>query len=196
MGMYNLEFTGNMSPTVFGGSITFFENLNSLVDIPNTKYIIALCRSRKTNITRCVTAYPTGSNDIDNPVYVSNNRFWEFRITFLFAKESLRNTYDNTINRKLSLVAMPTEDTMDIELYYGDSNTYDFSLLTKIEGTNIVVNLTAKEDYIQLGDLPVSYFTEYKDNDVVPIIPSTSTGQPASNQEQLNAQYGTQIYQV
>tara|TARA_R100000655_G_scaffold76807_1_gene115794 strand:+ start:126 stop:713 length:588 start_codon:yes stop_codon:yes gene_type:complete len=195
--MYNLNFTGSMPPTVYGGSITFFENLNSLVDISNTKYIIALCRSRKTNITRCVTTFPTGgSNDIDNPVYVSNNRFWKFRITFLFAKKTLLATFDNTINRKLSLVAMPTEDTMDIDLYYGDVNTYQFSQLTKIEGTNIVVNLTAKEDYVQLGDLPISYFTEYKDNDVVPIIPSTDTGQPASDQEQLNAQYGTQIYQV
>ena len=98
---------------------------------------------------------------------------------------------------------MPTEDTMDIELYYASTNSYLFShadpaqeVLTKIEGTNIVVNLTAKEDYVQLGDLPISYFTEYKDNDVVPIIPSTNTGQPASDQEQLNAQYGTQIYQV
>ncbi len=204
MAMYNLEFTGSMPPTVLGGTITFFEDLNSLVDIPNTKYIIALCRSRKTNITRCVTAYPSGgSQDIDNPVYLSNNRYWRFGITFLFAKESIRNTFDNTVNRKLSLVCMPTDDTMDIDLYYHSLNSYLFSsadpaqeVLTKIEGTNIVVNLKCNEDYTQKGDFPVSFFTEYKDNDVVPIIPSTDTGQPAANQEELNAQYGTQIYEV
>ncbi len=203
MGVYNLEFTGTMAPTVLGGSITFYENLNSLVDIPNTKYIIALCRSRKTNITRCVTTFPiNGSNDIDNPAYVSNDRFWKFAITFLFAKKSIRNIYDNTVNRKLSLVVMPSDDTIDIDLYYHSLNTYVFGnageqeVLTKIEGTNIVVNLKAKEDYIQIGDFPVSYFTQYNNNDVVPIIPSGSSGQPASDQEELNAQYGTQTYEV
>ncbi len=204
MGMYNLEFTGTMAPTVLGGSITFYENLNSLVDIPNTKYIIALCRSRKTNITRCVTTFPVGgSNDIDNPVYFNNDRFWKFRFTFLFAKKSIRTFYDNSVNRKLSLVCMPTDDTIDIDLYYHSSNSYLFSsadpsqeVLTKIEGTNIVVNLKAKEDYVQIGDFPVSYFTQYNNNDVAPIIPSTDSGQPASDQEELNAQYGTQTYEV
>lgn len=204
MGMYNLEFTGTMPPTVLGGTINFYEDLNSLVDIANTKYIIALCRSRKTNITRCVTAFPSGgSNDIDNPVYLNNNRYWKFGITFLFAKQTIRNIYDNTTQRKLSLVCMPCDDTIDIDLYYASTNGYLFSsadpsveVLTKIEGTNIVVNLTAKEDYIQLGDFPVSYYTEYTDNDVVPVVPESSSGNPSSSQEQLNAQYGTQIYEV
>ena len=204
MGMYNLEFTGTMPPTVLGGTITFYENLNSLVDIPNTKYIIGLCRSRKTNVTRVVTAYPSGgSQDIDNPVYFNNDRFWKFGISFLFASKSIRSGYDNLTYRQQSIVVMPSDDTMDIDLYYGSTNTYVFShsdpaqeVLTKIEGTNIVVNLKCNEDYIHKGDFPVSFFTEYNKNDVVPIIPDNTQGQPSSSQEELNAQYGPQTYEV
>jgi len=107
----------------------------------------------------------------------------------------LRATYDNANNRRLSLVFMPLMDTIDIDLYYGDTPTFSFSQLTKIEGTNIVVNLTVDENYLHVGDIPISYYTQYNDNDVIPIIPSDD-GQPASDQEELNAQYGTSIYQV
>ena len=199
MGMYNLNFTGSMPPTIFGGSITFFENIYSLVDIPNngTNYLIALCRSRNTNITRAVLTYPqNGNEDIENPIYNANSRFWEFRITFMLPSASLRATFDNETNRRLSLVFMPLMDTIDIDLYYGNSATFLFSGLTKIEGLNIVANLTVDENYQHLGDRPISYYTQYNDNDVIPIIPSTSSGQPASDQEELNAQYGTSIYQV
>jgi hypothetical protein len=196
MGMYNLNFTGSMPPTIFGGSITFFENIYSQVDIPNSKYLIALCRSRNTNITRAVLTYPiNGNNDIENPIYNANSRYWEFRITFMLPTAGLRATYDNANNRRLSLVFMPLMDTIDIDLYYGDTPTFSFSQLTKIEGTNIVVNLTVDENYLHVGDIPISYYTQYNDNDVIPIIPSDD-GQPASDQEELNAQYGTSIYQV
>lgn len=39
-------------------------------------------------------------------------------------------------------------------------------------------------------------FTEYNKNDVVPIIPDNTQGRPSSDQEELNAQYGTQTYEV
>tara|TARA_R100000664_G_scaffold33466_1_gene50652 strand:- start:748 stop:1341 length:594 start_codon:yes stop_codon:yes gene_type:complete len=197
MGVYNLNFTGNMPPTVIGGAIFFYENISSLVDIPNTKNLIALCRSRKTNITRFVSCNASGgSGDYDDPVYLSNDRYWKFAITFFWPNSANIAAYDKGTYRRQAVVMMPTMDTIDIDLYYGDTNTLVASALTKIEGTNIVVNLTADENYLHIGDFPVSYYTEYSENDVTDVIPDGDNGEPSSAIEELDAQYGTQIWQV
>lgn len=197
MGVYNLNFTGAMPPLVVGGTIHFYENISSLVDIANTKNLIALCRARKTNITRFVSCNPAGgSGDTDNPVYNSNDRYWQFGISFFWA--AYHAVYDVYGYRLLSTVVMPTQDIIDIDLYYADSNTLAIASLTKIEGTNIVVNLTVDETYSFLNvptNSPLSYYTEYTDNDVADVIPG-STGEPGVADEELNAQYGTQIWQV
>ena len=196
MGVYNLNLEGSMAPTVLGGEIVFYENLSSLVDIPNTKNLIALCRARKTNITRFVSCFPRdGSGDNTNPTYKSSSRCWQFGITFLWASPILQPIWDVETYRKLSLAVMPFIDTVDIDLYYADSNTFSIGSLTKIEGTSIVVNLTVDKTYTLLGDFPLTYYTEYTNNDVNDLIPD-STGEPISADEELNAQYGTQIYQV
>ena len=196
MSKYNLHLQGSMSPTVLGGTVVFYENLSSLVDIANTKNLIALCRARKTNITRFVATYPNGgSGDYDNPTYNSNDRFWKFGITFLYGSPTIVSGYDNYANRQQCIVVVPFMDTLDIDLYYADSNTFAIASLTKIEGTSIVVNLTVDETYTQKGDLAFTYYTEYTDNDVDDVIPG-ATGEPSSADERLDAQYGTQIYQV
>tara|TARA_R100001163_G_scaffold63312_2_gene55008 strand:+ start:165 stop:755 length:591 start_codon:yes stop_codon:yes gene_type:complete len=196
MSVYNLNLEGSMPPTVLGGTIIFYENLSSIVDIANTKNLIALCRARKTNITRFVSCYPTGgSGDAPDPTYNSNSRYWQFGITFLYGSAGIASVYDVYAYRQLGTVVMPFMDTLDIDLYYANSNSYAIADLTKIEGTSIVVNLTVDETYVHKGDLPFSYYTEYTDNDVDDVIPG-ATGEPSSADEELDAQYGTQIWQV
>jgi len=196
MSVYNLNLEGTMPPTVLGGTVVFYENLSSLVDIANTKNLIALCRARKTNITRFVSCYPNGgSGDAPDPTYNSNSRYWQFAITFLYGTTGIAGTYDVLGFREQSITVMPYMDTIDIDLYYADSNTFAIEGLTKIEGTSIVVNLTVDETYVHKGDLPITYYTEYTDNDVDNVIPG-ATGEPSSADEELDAQYGTQIWQV
>jgi hypothetical protein len=196
MGVYNLNLEGAMPPTVLGGTVVFYENLSSLVDIPNTKNLTALCRARKTNITRFVSCFPSGgSGDAPDPTYNSNSRYWQFGITFLYGSAGIASVYDVLGYRNGAIVVMPFMDTIDIDLYYADSNSFAIGNLTKIEGTSIVVNLTADETYVHKGDLPITYYTEYTDNDVSDVIPGSS-GEPSAADEELDAQYGTQIWQV
>ena len=196
MGVYNLNLEGTMPPTVLGGTVIFYENIDSLVSIANTKNLVALCRARKTNITRFASCFPfEGTGDTDDPTYSSNSRYWKFAITFLYGSAGIAGAYDVLGYRDQSIVVMPFMDTIDIDLYYANSNTLAIASLTKIEGTSIVVNLTVDETYVHKGDLPITYYTEYTGNDVDDVIPG-STGEPTSADEELNAQYGTQIWEV
>ena len=197
MGVYNIHYTGSMPPLVIGKTITLRENIDSLVDIPNTKNLVFLARGRKTNFTRVFQATPT-VGDFDNPEFVNNNRCWAINLTHIYPTSGSISAYDNQVYRQnFGFLVAPVMETYDIDLYYGDNKSVTLSLFTKIEGINIVLNTTVDKDYNNIEtDNPVSSYTQYSENDVVDITPTGSTGQPTSSQEELNAQYGTQIWEV
>ena len=197
MGVYNINYTGTMPPLGIGKTITLRENISSLVEISNTKNLNFLVRGRKTNFTRVFQATPT-VGDFDSPQFVNNKRFWTINLTHIYPTSGSISAYDNEYYRKnFGFLVAPVMETYDIDLYYGDGKSLNLSSFTKIEGVDIVLNITVDKDYNNIEtNNPVSSYTQYSENDVVDITPTGSTGQPTSSQEELNAQYGTQIWEV
>jgi hypothetical protein len=190
MGVYNLNYSTGMSESQ---NIFFYENISSLVE-PSTltgKYLIFYIRGRKTNWIRSAVAYPTANGDYNSPEYTNNNRYWTLRLTLLYPTTSNINTYDgaSTSFRLTGGFLPPINETFDIDVYYRDTLSLNVNASTKIEGLSIVLNVTVDENFSSLdSDVPISYFTEYTNNDLKAVLP-LSTGKPTSNNE--DNQYGT-----
>tara|TARA_R100000353_G_C6439581_1_gene178162 strand:+ start:97 stop:678 length:582 start_codon:yes stop_codon:yes gene_type:complete len=190
MGVYNLNYSTGMSESQ---NIFFYENISSLVE-PGTltgKYLIFYIRGRKTNWIRSAVAYPTANGNYSSPEYTNNNRYWTLRLTLLYPTTSNINTYDgaSTSFRLTGGFLPPINETFDIDVYYRDTLSLNVNASTKIEGLSIVLNVTVDENFSSLdSDVPISYFTEYSNNDLKAVLP-LSSGKPTSNNE--DNQYGT-----
>ena len=194
MGTYNLHYTTGMSQSQ---NIFFYENITSAIDtsLLSGKNLIYYVRGRKTNWVRTIAAYPTDNGNYAAPTYLNNDRYWTLRFTNLYPTSSNIATYDGASgsSRLLGIFTSPINETYDISVYYG-SYTLSRNALTKIDGINIVLNVTVDKSFDSIEtDNPVSYFTEYTENDLIEAIP-IGTGKANSGQNERNAQYGTQTW--
>ncbi|QDP49389.1 MAG: hypothetical protein Tp164SUR323001_11 [Prokaryotic dsDNA virus sp.] len=190
MGVYNLNYSSGMAQVQ---NIFFYENISSLVE-PSTltgKYLLFYFRGRKTNWIRSAVAYPTANGDYNAPEYTNNDRCWTLRLTLVYPTSSNIASYDgaSTLYRLLGNFVPPINETFDIDVYYNNTHTLNINSSTKIEGLSIVLNVTVDETFGSIdSDLPISYFTEYTNNDLKAELP-ISGGKPYSNNE--DNQYGT-----
>tara|TARA_R100000808_G_C2101467_1_gene118417 strand:+ start:313 stop:894 length:582 start_codon:yes stop_codon:yes gene_type:complete len=190
MGVYNLNYSAGMAQSQ---NIFFYENISSLVDTGTLtgKYLIFYIRGRKTNWIRSAVAYPTANGDWGSPEYTNNNRCWTLRLTVLYPTSSNISSYDgaSTTFRLYGGFVSPINETFDVDVYYRDTLSLNVNSSTKIEGLSIVLNVTVDETFGSLdSDVPLSYFTEYTNNDLQSVLP-LSSGKPTSNNE--DNQYGT-----
>ena len=198
MATYNLNFSSGMSQVQ---NVYFYENIASAIDtsLISGKFLLFYIRGRKTNWIRTVAAYPTASGDYGNPTWTNNDRYWTFLLTTVYPTTSNISTYDTTNNltKRQGAFVPPINETYDIELYYTSQNYLNVlrsDLATKIDGINIVLNVTVDKAFLadHSLDLPISYFTEYANNDLtasdIPV-----EGYSSSNNR--DSQYGTQNWQ-
>jgi len=197
MATYNLNYSASMSTLQY---VYFYENLTSSISA-NTlsgKNLLFYIRGRETNFIRTVAAYPTDSGDYGSPTFLNNDRYWTLRLTAFYPTSSNITTYDTTNNlaKRQGGVVIPIGDTYDIEVYYTEENyvnILDISSATKIPGINIVFNVTVDGTFDNIEtDNPVSYYTEYADNDLI----AQSVGTKGySSENNRDSQYGTQNWQ-
>ena len=194
MGTYNLHYTTGMAQSQH---VYFYENITSAIDtnLLSGQNLIFYIRGRKTNWVRTIGAYPTDSGNFAIPTYLNNSRYWTLRFTNQYPSTSAISTYDGVSNasRKTGIFVSPINETYDITLYYG-SYTLSRTSLTKIEGINIVLNVTVDKSFGFIEtDNPISYYTEYSDNDLIEAIPN-DTGRADGGLNERDAQYGTQTW--
>ena len=197
MATYNLNYTYGMSESPH---IYFYENIESAIDtsLLSGKKLLFYVRGRKTNWIRTVGAYPTDSGDWLNPTYINNSRYWTLRLTNLYPTSSNITTYDktNSLAKRQGIFVSPLYETYDIEVYYTNQSyaaMLNVSAATKIEGIKIVLNVTVDKSFQSIDtDNPISYYTEYTNNDLIAAdIPDE--GYSSSNNR--DSQYGTQNWQ-
>ena len=197
MATYNLNYSGEMSKLQY---VYFYENITSAIDtsLLSGKRLLFYVRGRETNFIRTIAAYPTDSGDYNSPTFLNNNRHWTLRLTVLYPTTSNISTYDTTSNlaKRQGGVVLPLGDTYDIDVYYTSENylnVLNISNATKIPGINIVLNVSVDGNYYYLEtDSPVSYYTEYTNNDLI----AESIGTKGySSDNNRDSQYGTQNWQ-
>ena len=197
MATYNLNYTGNMAQSQY---VYFYENITSVIDtsLLSGKKLLFYVRGRKTNWIRTIAAYPTDSGDWNSPTYINNNRYWTLRLTNLYPTSSNITTYDktNSLAKRQCIFVSHINETYDIEVYYTNVSyavMLNLSAATKIEGIKIVLNVSVDKTFQDIEtDNPISYYTEYANNDLISAdIPDE--GYSSSNNR--DSQYGTQNWQ-
>jgi hypothetical protein len=218
MATYNLHYTKGMAQSQ---SVDFFENISSaigddsLIDSgtlgsSDNKTILFTIRGRKTNWIRSVCAIGTISEGTFRPTYDHNKRWWKLRLTFLYPTSSSITNYDVKNSRLQGTFVAPVNETYDITLSYGVQDLRS-DVNTPIEGINIVLKVSVDNtfDYIET-DNPVSFYTEYSDNDLTAKNTGASISPDRTNESglpvkagsgssqvvdiQTDAQYGTQTW--
>ena len=178
MATYNLKYSGSMAQSQ---NVYFYEDITSALGGDSTlidsgtpgsssnKTIMFYIRGRKTNWTRGISAYATVSEGFYRPTYLHNDRYWLLRLQFLYPTTSNITTYDTGTNRALGGFVAPVNETYDISLYYGAWDVKTFGdALTKIDGINIVLNVTVDETFSHIEtDNPIAYYNEYSSNDAI-----------------------------
>ena len=197
MSTYNLQYTSGMAQIQ---NIYFYENLTSLTGegTLTDKNLTFLLRGRKTNWIRTIAAYPTDNGDFTDPVYTSNDRYWVLKLTVIYPTVSNRASYDGAVTsgRLAGNICSPVNEIYDIDIYYGDSNSLNTVPMTKIEGLNLVLNVTVDDTFFYLeSDNPASGYTEYTSNDLVAYEPFNN-GRPNESQNIYDAQYGTTTWEI
>ena len=117
-------------------------------------------RGQTTNWTRTVIAYAA-------PYLIVNDRSW--KIPFEIAKYNWLQIMDSEAQRRAGIVYLPQPEIYNVNFYYQTSTTnLDVSSATKIDITEqLVTKRTIDNPALGYNDAPVSYYTEYTDNDVV-----------------------------
>jgi hypothetical protein len=197
MATYNLNYSGSMSTLQY---VYFYENITSAIDTSTLsgKNLLFYIRGRETNFIRTVAAYPTDSEDYNSPSFLNNNRYWTLRLTTFYPTTSNISNYDTTSNlaKRQGGVVIPIGDTYDIEVYYTSQsyiNILNVASATKIPGINIVLNVSVDKTFGDIEtDNPLSYYTEYANNDLI----AQSVGTKGySSDNNRDSQYGTQNWQ-
>jgi|TARA_R110000824_G_scaffold10706_6_gene46884 hypothetical protein len=198
MATYNLHYTGGMAQTQY---VYFYENITSVIDtsLISGKFLLFYIRGRKTNWIRSIAAYPTDSGDYGNPTWLNNSRYWTLRLTANYPTASNISNYDTTNNlaKRQGAFVPPINETYDIDLYYTSQNYLNVlrtDLATKIDGISIVLNVSVDKVFLSehSQDLPISYYTEYANND---LIGATVPLEGYSDSNNRDSQYGTQNWQ-
>ncbi len=197
MATYNITYTGGMSTLQ---NVYFYENITSAIDtgLLSGKNLLFYIRGRETNFIRTIAAKPTDSEDYNSPTFLNNDRYWTLLLRVYYPNSSNISTYDttNNLSKRMGSVVLPMGDTYDIEIYYTDSNytnILNISTATKIQGINIVLKASVDATYNSIEtDNPMSYYTEYTNNDL--IAESIGTKGYSSNNNR-DSQYGTQNWQ-
>tara|TARA_R110002020_G_scaffold442929_1_gene654164 strand:+ start:139 stop:741 length:603 start_codon:yes stop_codon:yes gene_type:complete len=197
MATYNITYTGGMSTLQ---NVYFYENITSSIDtsLLSGKNLLFYIRGRETNFIRTIAAKPTDSEDYNSPTFLNNDRYWTLALSVYYPNASNISTYDTTNNlaKRMGSVVLPMGDTYDIEVYYTSSNytnILNISTATKIPGINIVLKASVDATYDSIEtDNPMSYYTEYTNNDLID--ESIGTKGYSSNNNR-DSQYGTQNWQ-
>ena len=181
--------------------VYFYENITSVIDtsLISGKFLLFYIRGRKTNWIRSIAAYPTDSGDYGNPTWLNNSRYWTLRLTANYPTASNISNYDTTNNlaKRQGAFVPPINETYDIDLYYTSQNYLNVlrtDLATKIDGISIVLNVSVDKVFLSehSQDLPISYYTEYANND---LIGATVPLEGYSDSNNRDSQYGTQNWQ-
>ena len=197
MATYNLHYTTGMAQSQ---NVYFYENITSAIDtgLLSGKNLLFYVRGRKTNFIRTIAAYPTNSGDYSSPTFLNNSRYWTLLLKVYYPTSSNITTYDTTSNlaKRMGTIVLPIGDTYDIDLYYTSAsyvNILDLSSATKINNISIVLNASVDKTFTSIEtDNPISYYTEYANNDLIAAdIPDE--GYSSSNNR--DSQYGTQNWQ-
>ena len=197
MATYNLHYSGGMAQLQ---NVYFYENITSAIDtgLLSSKNLLFYVRGRKTNFIRTIAAYPTNSGDYSSPTFLNNSRYWTLLLKVYYPTSSNIATYDTTSNlaKRMGTIVLPIGDTYDIDLYYTSAsyvNILDLSSATKINNISIVLNASVDKTFTSIEtDNPISYYTEYANNDLIAAdIPIE--GYSSSNNR--DSQYGTQNWQ-
>ena len=197
MATYNLHYSGGMAQLQ---NVYFYENITSAIDtgLLSSKNLLFYVRGRKTNFIRTIAAYPTNSGDYSSPTFLNNSRYWTLLLKVYYPTSSNIATYDTTSNlaKRMGTIVLPIGDTYDIDLYYTSAsyvNILDLSSATKINNISIVLNASVDKTFTSIEtDNPISYYTEYANNDLIAAdIPIE--GYSSSNNR--DSHYGTQNWQ-
>jgi|TARA_R100001163_G_scaffold34013_1_gene26313 hypothetical protein len=197
MATYNITYTGGMATLQ---NVYFYENITSYIDtsLLSGKNLLFYIRGRETNFIRTIAADPTDSGDYNNPTFLNNDRYWTLLLKVLYPNATNISTYDTTNNlaKRMGSVVLPMGDIYDIDVYYTSENYINILNLAnaiKIQGINIVLKASVDATFSYLEtDNPVSYYTEYTNNDL--IAESVGTKGYSSNNNR-DSQYGTQNWQ-
>ena len=197
MATYNLNYTGGMAQLQ---NVYFYENITSAIDtsLLTGKNLLFYVRGRNTNFIRTIAAYPTDSGDYNSPTFLNNTRYWTLKLKVYYPTSSNISNYDttNSLSKRMGSIVLPIGDTYDIDIYYTSASysvILNLSSATKIEGIKIVLNASVDRTFTSIEtDNPVSYYTEYTNNDLIAAdIPDE--GYSSSNNR--DNQYGTQNWQ-
>ena len=198
MATYNLNYTSGMAQLQ---NVYFYENITSAIDtsLLSGKFLLFYIRGRKTNWIRTVAAYPTDSGDFNSPTFLNNSRYWTLLLKVYYPTTTNISNYDtsNNLAKRQGGFVAPINETYDIDLYYTSQNYLNVlrtDLATKIDGINIVLNVTVDKVFLSehSQDLPISYYTEYANND---LIEASVPLEGYSDTNNRDNQYGTQNWQ-
>lgn len=197
MATYNLNYSGSMSTLQY---VYFYENITSSINtsLLSGKFLLFYIRGRNTNWIRTVAAYPTDSGDYTSPTFLNNSRYWTLRLTVFYPTTSNISNYDtsNNLGKRQGGIVAPINETYDIDLYYSSQNYLNVlrtDLATKIDGINIVLNVSVDKTFTSIEtDNPISYYTEYANND---LIEASVPLEGYSDSNNRDNQYGTQNWQ-